>query len=448
MSTTSTHRDRPAGYAALVRGNANFRFLWFGQIISLLGDWFNLIASASLVAELTESGLAVGGLFVVRMLAPFLVSPVAGVAADRYSRQRLLILADLGRAVTVLGFLLVREAQHTWLLYTLTAVQLGISGFFFPARSAILPDIVSPGELGAANALSSATWSVMLALGAALGGAVAGGWGIYPAFVIDALTFLFSAAFILQIDYTPALALAASERSLNAGLRQYANGLRYLRWHPDILVIALHKAAFALMASGPLQVLQVALAEQVFVIGEGGGIGLGLMYAVAGVGTGIGPIIARRSTGDRDHPLRVTIALSYAIATLGLAITAPLASFGAVLAGNMLRAVGGGIGWVFSTQLLLQLVPNRVRGRVFSTEFALFTLMNAVGTATGGWALDSTALGISGILWWMTGLTLVPGTLWVLWMTAGKQADQMEIEVERGSGVVANPATPKSGHSD
>lgn len=74
-----------AGYSGLVRRNASFRMLWLGQIVSLLGDWFNLIASAALVAELTQSGLAVGGLFVVRMLAPFVVSPAAGAFTRRLS---------------------------------------------------------------------------------------------------------------------------------------------------------------------------------------------------------------------------------------------------------------------------------------------------------------------------------------------------------------------------
>jgi hypothetical protein len=65
--------------------------LWFGQIVSLFGDWFNLIASAALVANLTESGFAVGGLFMIRKLAPFLASPFAGVVADRYNRKHVLI---------------------------------------------------------------------------------------------------------------------------------------------------------------------------------------------------------------------------------------------------------------------------------------------------------------------------------------------------------------------
>jgi Na+/melibiose symporter-like transporter len=113
----------PDNYISLVRRNHNFRYLWFGQIVSLLGDWFNLIASASLVAELTQSGVAIGGLFVVRMMAPFLISPFAGVAADRYNRKRLLILTDLGRAVTLVGFLLVREPEQVWLLYACRPVD-------------------------------------------------------------------------------------------------------------------------------------------------------------------------------------------------------------------------------------------------------------------------------------------------------------------------------------
>jgi hypothetical protein len=111
--------------------------------------------------------------------------------------------------------------------------------------------------------------------------------------------------------------------TLCAALRQYVDGLRYLGQHKDTLVISFHKAAFALLAPGPLQVIQVVLAEQIFVIGAGGGISLGLMYAVSGIGTGVGPILARRFTGDRDRPLRIALSLSYVIAALGLAMMSP-----------------------------------------------------------------------------------------------------------------------------
>jgi MFS family permease len=404
------------GYWSLIRRNSNYRSLWIGEIISLFGDWFNLLASAALVSNLTQSGLAVGGLFVIRMLAPFLISPLAGVAADRYSRKMLLVISDLSRALVVIGFLFVREPQHVWLLYVLTAVQLGISGLFFPARNAILPDIVTRGELGAANALSSATWSVMLALGSAIGGIVAGEWGIYPAFVIDSLTFLLSAVFISQISYQSDQPLPGVGTSVSGVFQQYIDGLAYLKHHVDVLAISLNKAAVSLTMNGVFQVIQVVLAEQVFVIGEGGSTSLGLMYAVAGLGTGMGPIMARRYTGDRNPSLRWALVAAYALMIFGLVISAPLNNFALLLLGIFLRSFGSGINWVFSTQLLLHKVPDYVRGRVFSTEFALFTLANAISAAAGGWLLDNTAIDLVTMMWLMVGFTIIPAVLWTLWI--------------------------------
>jgi MFS family permease len=436
MGSEKTSDLGAGGYLALVRGNANFRNLWFGQIISLLGDWFNLIASASLLGQLSNSGIAIGGLFVVRMLAPFLISPLAGVAADRFNRKHILILSDLARAVVVLGFLLVRAPEQVWLLYALTAVQLAIGGVFFPTRSAILPDIVSEEELGAANALTSATWSVMLALGAALGGLVAGGWGNYPAFIVDSATFLLSAFFLLRILYEPNAGLGEKGGKLRDALRQYIDGLRYLRHHPDVLVISLNKPAFHITLSGPFTVVQVALAADVFVIGEGGGISLGIIMAITGVGTGLGPIIARRFSGDRSWALRRSLLVAYFISVIGLLVAAPLKSFGLLLVGNALRSVGGGIAWVFSTQLLLQMVPGEMRGRVFSTEFALFTLASAAGATLGGWWLDHEGIGLQGSLYWMAGLTVIPGVLWLLWLLRGGHEEPLPASEDKSSALM------------
>jgi MFS family permease len=421
-SDLSTNSSTPVGYIALVRRNHNYRNLWSGDLVSLFGDWFDLIASATLVSRLTGSGLAVGGLFVVRMLAPFLISPLAGVWADRYNRKNLLIVCDLLRAIVVLGFLLVHSASEIWFLYLVTILQLAISGIFFPTRGAILPDIVSQSELGAANALSSITWSVMLSIGAALGGLAAGQWGIYPAFVIDSLSFLVSAAFISQIRYSAAPPLTGQSHTVGAAIGQYLEGLRYLRHHADIFWITMLKAGLGLSVSGGFQVVQVVLAEKVFVMGQGGGTSLGLMYAAVGVGTGLGPIVARRFTGDRVWPLRIAAVAGFAICAAGLAIIAPLASFGWVLFGALLRGIGTGIVWVFSTQLLLLLTPNHVRGRVFASDFAAQTLGTAVSSGAGGWLLDQTALGLAGMLLGLAGLTTVLGVLWAGWITLGTPA--------------------------
>jgi predicted MFS family arabinose efflux permease len=292
---------------------------------------------------------------------------------------------------------------------------MAISGIFYPARNEILPDIVNNDELGAANALSSATWSVMAALGAAVGGVVAGQWGIYPAFIIDAATFLLSALVISRITYHPPAKASIVGGSLQSAYTQYIEGISYLAKNKDVFIIATQKGAIALTVGGIMTIVQVALAEQVYVIGEGGGTSLGIFFTVLGIGTGVGPIFARRFTGDRERSLRIFLALAYAITILGLVISAPLVGFAIVLVGLFLRAVGVGINWVFSTQLLLQLVPNRILGRVFSTEFAIFTLASAMGTAIGGWIFDNTALGISGMLWFTAAITIIPALLWSAW---------------------------------
>lgn len=263
-------------------------------MVSLLGDWFNLIASATLAAQLSGSGFAVGILFAIRMLAPFVIVPVAGICTDRYNRKHILIITDIARGFIVFGFLFVQEESDIWLLYTLATLLFSVSGFFSPARSAILPDITSPRELGTANAFGAATWAVMYALGAAIGGFTTGIFGIHTAFIIDGLTFLISAFVLLKIKLSNSPSTTKGN-STQAKL----SALRYMLRHPDVLFIAMHKAAIV----PGFQVLQVEIAKNYFTIGVGGVLSLGMMYCMNGIGGGIGPILARRWTGDQNTRL-------------------------------------------------------------------------------------------------------------------------------------------------
>ena len=391
--------------------------MWLGQVVSLLGDWFNLIASATLIANLTGSGLAVSTLFVIRMITPFLMSGVAGVVADRYNKKYILVATDVARALTLCGFLFVRDAGDIWLLYVLTGIQFAISGFFTPTRTAILPDLVSERELGTANALGSSTWSVMLSLGAAIGGLVSGFWGIYPAFVIDAFTFLLSAIFIMQIKM-PGQQASVASRTLGAFFRQYLEGLNFLRKHSAVLVVACHKAAIAMLAGSTFEIIEVAISERILTMGVGGGISLGLMFMMTGLGSGVGPIAARVVTGDNARRMSLAMIAGYLMVTVGYFIVMPLSNFGIVLFGILIRGFGGGIVWTFSTQLLLQTVPAHIRGRVFAAEFALFTLTAAVGALIVGRALD--IYSIPSIIAFLGMVVLVPGVLWALWVMRQK----------------------------
>ena len=416
QGTGSERRTGSGGYAELLRTNGAFRLLWFAQIASLFGDWFNIIASASLLAQLTGAGAALGGLFAIRMLGAFVASPFAGVLADRFNRKRILIVTDVLRAVVVLGFLLVRTPNQVWLLFVLTAVQMGISGVFYPVRVAILPEVATRRMLGAANALTAATWSTLLAVGAAIGGLFAGVFGIQAAFVVDAATYGLSAILLARMPYAAAKRSGSADgqpvrlaSTARAGVSAYADGMRYLWRHQRVLAVALQKAFLLFFFSG-FQVASVAIAGTAFAVGQGGGIALGLLFAAGGVGSGVSPVVARWLIGDNQRAMRRAMLAGYATTIAAMALAAPLSSFTMVMIGSALRGIGGGLVWVFSTQLLLEIVPEELRGRVIATEHAVLTLLGAAGSAGVGAVLEWAS--IPAALWIMAALAVAPTLHW------------------------------------
>src|SRR5262245_49641555 len=152
-------------YFGLLRDNPRFRLVWLAQIISEAGDWFYSLAVYDLILELTGSGQAVSYAIIIQLLPWFFMTPLAGYLADRFSRRRLMIVADIVRGFVVLGLLLVRSADHLWLIYVLLGVEVMFAAIFEPARNALIPNVTTAEELLPANALSSATWSFALTVG-------------------------------------------------------------------------------------------------------------------------------------------------------------------------------------------------------------------------------------------------------------------------------------------
>ncbi|MGH9902669.1 MAG: MFS transporter, partial [Pyrinomonadaceae bacterium] len=219
------------GYVELLRRNRNFRQLWLGQVVSQLGDWFDTIAVYTLVLQLTGSGRAVGLVLVARFLPSVVIGPLSGVVADRFDRRTIMIASDLLRAVVVLGFLFVRRPDQMWLVYALTVIQLALSTFFEPAKTAAIPSIVSARELVPAATIASVTWSAMLTLGAAIGGVVAGTFGTDAAFVIDSLTYLVSAALVARVRLPRRARREKGRLTLGKalGITDTIEGMRYVR---------------------------------------------------------------------------------------------------------------------------------------------------------------------------------------------------------------------------
>jgi len=408
-------------YLNLLRHNQNFRYLWWGNVVSLLGDWFNLIASAALVTKLTSSGVAISYLFLVRFLPQFLFSPIAGVIADHYDRKKIMIFADLLRVVTVSSFLFIRSANQLWLFYLLTATQFMLSALFVPARTAALANIVDQKDLVTANALDSFTWSTMFALGAFLGGIIAALFGNQAAFVMDASSFVLSALLVSRIVMPKRERITSSESP--GGWLELNEGIRYL-WHvPFLLSIALVKAAGSLVY-GAINVLEISYAEQVYPlsitglakwlsIDSGGTATLGLIYVASGLGTGLGPLLMRRWLGDSTKRLLVGISIGFLFMAVGISTLGLVSTLPAYLVSTFIRTVGTGTVWVFSAALLQTLIPDKVRGRVFAFEFAALTLTQSMSIFAAGYMQDVFGLPLNQISFSFGYLGI---TVFILWM--------------------------------
>ena len=406
-------------YLSLLRRNRDYRFLWLGNVVSLLGDWFNLIAAAELITELSNSGVAISYLFLARFLPLFFFSPLAGVLADRYNRKTLMVVSDVLRAVVVLGFLVVGVTRQVWLFYFLTIAQFALSALFTPARTAVVAMVVDRKELVTANALDSFTWSTMLALGALLGGVVAAVFGAETAFFLDALTFLLSAWLIWQV----ALKARRVEETSEGGWLDFVDGFRYLWGRPYLLILSLIKASGSLVW-GAVNVLEITFAETVFPltlfpvaetlrIEDGGTATLGIIYLISGLGTGLGPLFMRRFLGSRPPRLIMGAAIGMVLVFLGIWGLGVAPTFGLFLGATFVRTVGSGTVWVFSAVLLQIVVPDRYRGRVFAFEFAMLTLTQSISTLLAGILQDSPAWGVQPATLAFAGLGFASALVWL-----------------------------------
>ena len=408
MSAERAAVDAEPGFAALVRQNRNFRYLWLGQVVSQLGDWFNSVAVYALLLDLTHSATAVAIMMVVQLLPSAVIGPFAGVLVDRFDRRRVMIAADLLRGVLIVGLLLATSVDRVWLIYLVIGLAVVATSFFEPARAAMLPAVVSRRELLTANALSAATWATMLAVGAALGGVVTAVLGRNAAFLVNSASFFASALFIWRIVSPPSEPVAAEGSALAPGL---VNGLRYLRANPAVVALVSVKGVWAI--AGGILLLLTVFGERVFRTAGSTAAGIGILYAARGVGAGAGALIARAAFGNDPDRLRRGLGPAYLLVGLsygGLAAapdiwTASAAVVVAHLAGSML--------WVGSNVLLQLNVPDRMRGRVFAIDFALLTLVSAAASYATAFALDTFGVGPRTMAAVIGALFLAPGTAWL-----------------------------------
>jgi MFS family permease len=359
-------------FVSLLRENRNYRYTWVGQIVSEIGDHFNNIAVFSLAVATTRSGLVVSGVMLSRAIPAMLAGPLAGVVLDRFDRKRVMIASDLVRAIVAACFIVTVRHPSTTLLYVLSALLMLASPFFTSGRASILPAIATSSELHTANSLTQTTQWTTLAVGAFLGGASVMQFGYQWAFAGNALSFLAS-AFCISRLFLPGRGFRPPRRALTEAevvrpWHEYVEGLRYMRSVPLVMGLLAVNIGWA-TGGGAAQILFSVFGELVF---NRGPAGLGYIWGCAGVGLLCGGALAYtigRRLSFRDY--KRTIVVCYIVHGGSYILFSQMRNFTWALVFIALSRAGVGVSSVLNMWQLLRIVPDGLRGRVFSTMESL-----------------------------------------------------------------------------
>ena len=269
---------------ATLRTNPDLRALFFAQVVSFAGDWFAYVAFVGLVQDLTDATILVTLVYVAQALPAFLASPIAGPTADRRDRRKVIRTVSLLQAVAAAGLLLVDSREALIVGFGCLCAISALGSFVGPSAQAGIPNLArTPEELRHASILFGSLWGAMLAIGAAVGGAVASWFGRDVAFVVNAASFLVAAGLVSLIRrpmQTPRD--TTIEHPPMRPIADMGEALGQARRDPVLMAIFASKATFGIGA-GIVGLLAILATEEL-----GGGDGsTGLLIGARGVGVAL-----------------------------------------------------------------------------------------------------------------------------------------------------------------
>ncbi len=416
-------------FTDLLRSNRNYRYTWMGQVVSEIGDHFNNVAVFDLALHVTHSGMSVAGIMLARGVATIMAGPVAGVVLDRLDRKRVMIASDLIRAVIAAGFILAVNRSDAWLLYVLSGLLAFASPFFTSGRSSILPTITTEEELHTANSVTQTTQWTTLTIGAMLAGTSVMQFGYAWAFVLNSLSFLFSAASIARLAARGgsfrAARRALTESDVVQPAREYAAGLRYMWRAPLILGIAVISIGWA-SGGGAAQILFSLFGEIVF---KRGAAGIGQIWGCAGLGLLIGGMfghwLGKRAT---FRAYKWTIAICYLIHGGAYVVFSQMTNYGLALLFIALSRAAVAVSSVLNMTQLLRNVSDDYRGRVFSTIESLTWSVMLISMTAAGLASQTVSPRVIGA--WSGVLSSTTAIAWGLLNVAGRLPEPRREGVE------------------
>ena len=392
-------------YLDLLRREQDFRRAYLAQLIALGGDWFAVIPLLILLPELTGTGLYGALVLATDTLVFALVAPYAGTVVDRLDRRRVLVISNAVAGVAALLLVLVRSETTAWIALLAIGIVASAKAFSQPASTAALPNLVEPEDLALASVLNGASWGIMLAVGAALGGIVAGTLGTTVCFVLDA-ALLLGASALTASTTRPFSDPSVPPRERRPARVDLAEALSYARRERRVLALITCKSGPA-FGNGALSLFPLYGAVA-FGLGP---LGIGLMYSARGVGALVGPLLLRRRATD-PASLYGVLAGSMAVFGVSYLLLGVTEWFWAVLVLLAVAHAGGGANWILSTYGLQTVVPDELRGRVFSADYTLATLI--IAGSQVGFGLLSELVPARELLALAGGLVLVYAGLWLL----------------------------------
>ena len=402
------------GYWELISTNSKFRRLWLASVISMLGEWFNTIALFLLIFKYTDSEFLLGILFTIRMLCFALLQPISGLLADRFNRKYIMIWSNIFQIFLALGFLAVDGPEDIPWMLGLSGVMMLLHGAYVTAERAALPNIVSKENLATANALDAASWSTALCIGAMLGGIVVEYHGTDTAFIIDAFTFLLGAILLVPLTIPQSFDEELSGPLFSTAFTNIRNGWRRVAKEARLLRIVFAKASWNIAGGGLAGVFLLVAGSDID--GFGVALGFGLFFFARGIGTGTGPILARKFlTNQEKWPLLIGILVMisgvfYFFVGYTLGISVWLTVFLVILAHS-----ASGANWVLSTILTQMWVEDEIRGRVFSIDMLIMSLAFSLSSACAGYLLENQIFSLQHGFQIFALLMIVSGFIFTLW---------------------------------
>ena len=362
---------------APLRVSADYRRLWFGLTVSQLGQQMTTVALAIQVYAITRSSFAVGVVGICAFFPLVVFGLYGGAIADSMDRRRLALVASTG--LWLLSIVLATQAlaglRSVLLLYVVAAVQAACYAVNNPARAAIIPRLLPPPLLPAANALSTASFNLGFTVGPLLGGVVIGWLGLGAAYLVDCVTFTAALYALWRLPSVP-----PQGEVRRAGLQSVLEGLRYLRTRPNVLMTFLVDLCAMVLAQP--RALFPAIAGGFY---GGGTRTVGLLAASPAIGS----LVAVVFSGPLGRVRRQGLAILVCVVAYGAAV----AAFGltrALWLGVLFLAVSGAadmVSSVFRNTILQVATPDAMRGRLQG----VFIVVVAGGPRLGDFTAGSIA---------------------------------------------------------